>query len=84
MQIRQGPEKILIYLDQYKSIFLGQIVGKSIFLQFLMQCNNTTLGKIKSIIWAGQYKFCQFRTSASFGKVDNQQTENHVRRNFSY
>src|SRR5260363_411366 len=48
----QGPEKILIYLDQYKSIFLGQIIGKSIFLQFLMQCNNTNSGQINSIILA--------------------------------
>ena len=67
----QGPRKILIYLDQYKSIFLGQIIGKSIFLQFLIQCNNTTMGKIKILIWAEQHKFGQPELSASFGKLDN-------------
>ena len=70
----QGHGKILIYIDQYKSIFLGQIIGKSIFLQFFMQCNHTTSGEIKSIIWAGQYEFGQPKLSAGFGNVDNQQT----------
>ena len=71
----QGHGKILIYIDQYKSIFLGQIIGKSIFLQFFMQCNYTTSGKIKSIIWAGQYEFGQPKLSAGFGDVDNQLTK---------
>src|SRR5260363_42935 len=71
----QGHGKILIYIDQYKSIFLGQIIGKSIFLQFFMQCNYTISGKIKSIIWAGQYEFGQPKMSAGFGDVDNQLTK---------
>ena len=75
VSIDQGHGKILIYIDQYKSIFLGQIIGKLIFLQFFIQCKYITLGKIKSIIWAGQYEFGQPKLSAGFGDVDNQLTK---------
>ena len=49
-------------------------MGKSIFSQILMQDNNMHLGKIKSIIRAGQYKFANLNPLISFGKIDNQQT----------
>ena len=42
---------------EYKTIFLGQTIGKSIFLQFVMPCNITNFGQNLDIIWAGQYKF---------------------------